>query len=55
MVVRELLRLPFLLSSGSLLFAAGPFRVRFRSAFSPYQLRPLYNICTILVQYMYNW
>ena len=25
------------------------------SRFGPYQLRSLYNICTIVVQYLYNW
>gem|GEM_PF-4972468 len=27
----------------------------YTARFFRYQLRPLYNICTIVVQYLYNW
>ena len=32
-----------------------PFPPRPHPISGPYQLRPLYNICTIVVQYLYNW
>ena len=33
----------------------GPWLAYVRVGSASDQLRPLYNICTILVQYMYNW